>query len=173
MKSSLFKEVIFTRIHARLLILFCSLMAAVAGVLGPFFQKEFIDLLTGVHSNVALVKIDSPLLLVFIAFICVLAAQALSQLTNYLSSREAIIMQRIFGERLYKKTLNLRIDTMSHRPVGEIVALYATDVPGATVFLDQTLPSGCSTLFPLILAPFAISYLFERSEEHTSELQSH
>lgn len=159
---SLFAEVAFTRPHARLLILGCSLVAAVMGLLGPFFQKEFIDLLTGSQSEMPVTHIfESPLTYVMGAFVCVLVAQAFSQLTNFLSAKEALYMQRVFARRLYEKTLNLRVDTMSGRPVGEIVSLYATDVQGATVFLDQTLPAGSSTLFPLILAPFAISYLFD------------
>lgn len=159
---SLFSEVAFTRPHARILILACSLVAAVMGLLGPFFQKEFIDTLTGAQSAIPGAHFfDSPLMYVVGAFVCVLVAQAFSQLTNFLSAKEALYMQRVFARRLYEKTLNLRVDTMSGRPVGEIVSLYATDVQGATVFLDQTLPAGSSTLFPLILAPFAISYLFD------------
>ncbi|WP_413557724.1 ABC transporter ATP-binding protein [Bdellovibrio sp. HCB209] len=158
---SLLAEVVFTRWHARLVILGCSLLAALFGIIGPFFQKEFIDMLTGTQTKLHLFEVSSPLWYVLGAFLCVLASQAFSQLVNYLSSKEALFMQRVFAERLYSKTLNLRVDTMSHRPVGEIVSLYATDVPGATVFLDQTLPAGASTLFPLILSPFAISVLFD------------
>lgn len=159
--KSLFGEIIFTRFHARLVILLCSLLAAVFGLLGPFFQKEFIDQLTGVQTKLHFFNFSTPLWHIVGAFVCILSAQAFSQLTNYLSAKEALFMQRVFAERLYRKTLNLRVDTMSHRPVGEIVSLYATDVQGATVFLDQTLPAGASTLFPLLLAPSAISLLFD------------
>lgn len=158
---SLFAEVVFTRFHARILVLLSSLIAAVLALLGPFFQKEFIDQLTGVESKLHFVQFANPLGYILGAFACVLAAQAFSQLTAYLSIREALHMQKVFAQRLYEKTLHLRVDTMSGKPVGEIVSLYATDVPGATVFLDQTLPAGCSTLFPLILAPYAISVLFD------------
>lgn len=161
MKRSLFSEVVFTRFHARILILLSSLVAALFGILGPFFQKEFVDRLTATPSTLHLIEFTSPLAYVVGAFFCVLLAQAFSQATNYLSIRESLYMQRVFGKRLYEKTLNLRVDTMSGRPVGEIVSLYATDVQGATVFLDQTLPAGCSTLFPLLLAPFALSVLFD------------
>lgn len=159
--KSLFAEVVFTRLHARFAVLFCSLLGAVLGLMGPFFQKEFIDQLTGVESKLHFIQFDHTLTYVLGAFVCVLSAQAFAQLTNFLSVREALYMQRVFAKRLYDKTLHLRVDTMSGRPVGEIVSLYATDVQGATVFLDQTLPAGASTLFPLILAPFAISLLFD------------
>ncbi|MFV8249740.1 ABC transporter ATP-binding protein [Bdellovibrio bacteriovorus] len=159
--KSLFAEVVFTRIHARITVLICSLVAAILGLMGPFFQKEFIDQLTGVESKLHFIQFNHTLSYIIGAFFCVLLAQAFSQLTNFLSVREALHMQKVFAKRLYNKTLHLRVDTMSGRPVGEIVSLYATDVQGATVFLDQTLPAGASTIFPLILAPFAISLLFD------------
>lgn len=158
--KSLFRDIILTRFHARLLILLCSLLAAVFGLCSPFLQKEFIDRLTGSPETFHFLSQSSPVYYVVLAFGAVLLAQGFSLLTNYLGVREAVFMQRVFAERLYDKTLGLRVDTMSHRPLGEIVAIYATDVPGATVFLDQTLPAGASTAFPLILAPFAISFLF-------------
>lgn len=108
-----------------------------------------------------LVSDDNPLLLIFLAFLCLLIAQGFLQLTNYLGYLEALRMQRRFAERLYDKMLSLRADTMSQRPIGEIVSLYATDIPGATMFLEQTLPSGATTLFPLLLAPFALSMYFD------------
>lgn len=159
--KSLFTEVVFTRLHARITVLVCSLIAAVLGLLGPFFQKEFIDQLTGVESRLHFIQFDHTLTYIIGAFFCVLLAQAFTQLTNFLSVREALYMQKVFAKRLYDKTLHLQVDTMSGRPVGEIVSLYATDVQGATVFLDQTLPAGASMLFPLILSPFAISLLFD------------
>ncbi len=162
---SLFKEVIYTRFYARIFILLSSFCSALFGLFGPFFQKEYVDRLTGVQGKISVLAHfppeTSPLWLILSAFFCILVAQAFIQMTNYLGTREALVLQRIFAERLYKKTLNMQVDTMSHRPVGEIVSLYATDVQGATVFLDQTLPAGASTLFPLLLAPFAISLLFE------------
>lgn len=158
--KSLFSEVLFTRFYARILILFFSFLATVLGLMGPFFQKEFIDQLTGVESHLHWIQFRNPLFYIVGAFSCVILAQAFSQLTTYLSVREALHMQKIFAQRLYEKTLHLQVDTMSGKPVGEIVALYATDVQGATVFLDQTLPAGASAFFPLILAPFAISLIF-------------
>lgn len=162
--SSLFKELIVTRWQWRLAILSTSFLAAGMGLVAPFLQKEFVDRLTLANqaktSLEVLENIPTPYF-VALAFICLLLAQAFQQLTAWLGSRESFLMQQIFAKKIYDKTLSLRVDTMTHRPIGEIVQLYATDVPGATVFLDQTLPAGATTLFPLILAPFAIGYLFE------------
>ena len=162
--SSLFKELIITRWPWRLTIVLTSFLAAGMGLIAPFFQKEFVDRLTLAQPPQAsfafLENISTPSF-VALAFVCLLLAQAFQQLTAWLGSRESFLMQQVFAKKIYDKTLSLRVDTMTHRPIGEIVQLYATDVPGATVFLDQTLPAGATTLFPLILAPFAIGYLFE------------
>lgn len=162
-KKSVFLELCLSRLEWRLLIVFCSLLTATFGLIGPFLQKEFIDRLT-LHTSPWSVYFfgNFPILgFIVLAFVCILFSQFFSQLTTWLGARESFIMQRVFAQKIYDKTLSLRIDTISKRPIGEIVQLYATDVPGSTVFLDQTLPSGASTIFPLILAPFAISYLFE------------
>jgi ATP-binding cassette subfamily B multidrug efflux pump len=160
--SSLLIEVLFSRPWARILILLSSLCAAFFGLLAPYFQKEFIDGLLGNQSRlVHLIDTHQPLLLIGTAFLCLLTAQAFAQITNYLGYYEALIMQRKLSDRLYDKMLSLRTDTMSQRPVGEVVSIYATEVPGSTVFLEQTLPSGAATLFPLILAPFALSMIFQ------------
>lgn len=163
--NSLLREVFFTRIEWRLLIILSSLITAILGLLGPFFQKEFVDRLTNhVTPWSAHFFAEFPVLgFIGLAFICILLGQIFQQLTAWLGSRESFLMQRIFAQKVYDKTLSLRVDTMTHRPIGEIVQLYAQDVPGATVFLDQTLPSGASTLFPLILAPVALSLLFDIS----------
>ena len=44
-------EVIRTRFWARVLILSTSLIAAFLGLLAPYFQKEFIDTLTGQNTG--------------------------------------------------------------------------------------------------------------------------
>lgn len=154
-------DVIFTRPHARLLIVLSSLVATVFALFGPYFQKLFIDALTGHPDALAFGLNAGPLTFIALAFVCVLVAQVFFQLANYLGMRESIHLQGVFSQRLYEKTLDLRVDTMSSRPVGEIIQIYATDIPGSTVFLEQTLPAGASTLFPLILAPFAISLIYD------------
>lgn len=161
--SPLLTEVLFFRPWARIAILATSLAAAFFGLLAPYFQKEFIDSLLGTQSSrlIHLLDTQNTLGLIAAAFACLLIAQALNQLTNYLGYSESLIMQRKLSDRLYNKMLSLRADTMTQRPVGEIVSIYATDIPGATIFLEQTIPSGASTLFPLILAPFALSLIFD------------
>ncbi len=157
----LIHDVLFTRLHARILIVLSSLVATIFALFAPYFQKFFIDELTGQPSLLPFGFQASPLMLILLAFFCVFLSQIFFQLTNYLGMCESIHLQSVFSRRLYEKTLDLRVDTMSNRPVGEIIQLYATDIPSSTVFLEQTLPSGASTIFPLILAPFAISLIYD------------
>lgn len=157
----LIHDVIFTRFHARLLIIMSSLVATVVGLFGPYFQKLFIDTLIGQTEILPFGLAAQPLTFIFLAFACVLLSQIFFQLANYLGIKESLHLQGVFSRRLYEKTLDLRVDTMSSRPVGEIIQIYSTDVPGSTVFLEQTLPAGASTFFPLLLAPFAISLIYD------------
>ncbi|MBS1969774.1 MAG: ABC transporter ATP-binding protein/permease [Bdellovibrionales bacterium] len=154
-------DVIFTRIHARLLIVLSSLAATIFALFGPYFQKLFVDALTGQPTLLPMGLHAGPIALIALAFISVFASQVLFQASNYLGMSESVHMQGVFSQRIYQKTLDLRVDTMSSRPVGEIIQIYATDIPGSTILLEQTLTAGASTLFPLILAPFAISLIYD------------
>ena len=158
--SSLLSVIFFHRLRYRFFILGGSFLSAFFGILAPYFQKEFVDTLTG-HGNSPLHFLNlTPLHFIFLAFACYLISQAFIQWTNYIGSSEALIVQRILSDRLYQKTLSLKVDTLSSKPLGELVQLYAADIPGSTVFLDQTLPFGASTLFPLLIAPLALVMMF-------------
>lgn len=154
-------DVIFTRPYVRLLIVLSSLTATVFALGAPYFQKLFVDALTGQATMLPMGLQAGPTILIVLAFICVFASQVLFQASNYLGMNESVHMQGVFSQRIYQQTLDLRVDTMSSRPVGEIIQIYATDIPGSTILLEQTLTAGASTLFPLILAPFAISLIYD------------
>tara|TARA_B110001454_G_scaffold219202_1_gene252025 strand:+ start:116061 stop:117851 length:1791 start_codon:yes stop_codon:yes gene_type:complete len=160
--KSLTKYVLLNRLPYRLLILGTSLVAAFLGILSPYFQKSFIDSVMYDHSYLpSFLKFDSPLPYLFLAVFFLVLSQLLNQLTNYIGVKEALFMQKQIGEKIYDKMLSLKLDTMTKRPLGEIVSLYATDVSGATVYLDQTLPSGSSTFFPLLITPFVLVNFFD------------
>jgi ATP-binding cassette subfamily B multidrug efflux pump len=162
MVKKLFRLILLHRWPWRLVIILLSFLGALLGILGPYLQKHFIDRLLAVPS-LEIFGFEnelSPLILVTLAFGCLLLTQALGFLANYLGMREAIILQRLLSEQIYKKTLSLRPDSLQGKTVGEMVAVYATDVMGATIFIEQSLPTGASTLFPLILAPLGLHLLF-------------
>ena len=70
-------------------------------------------------------------------------------------------MQRRLSQKLYDHSLTIRSDSLNGKSVGEIVSLYATDIPGSTVFLEQSLPTGASIFFPFVLAPWFLATFFE------------
>jgi ATP-binding cassette subfamily B multidrug efflux pump len=161
-------EVLFHRPLARLLILFTAFLSAVFGILTPLFQKEFIDGMMQKSSTQVEALLPwsgliphSNLYALIFGFAALLLAQFFSQITNYIGVNEAVVLQKIWGQRLYRKILSLRSDTLLQKPVGELVSIYATDVSAATVLLDQSIPVGTALLFPLILGPMAIYYLFK------------
>lgn len=167
-KREILQYILFTRWPARVAILALSFSATVFGILGPFFQKEFVDSLTGkspllksYFPHSALWSNPVPLLFLVLSFACLFLFLFFSTSANYLGGRESILMQQLLGQRLYHHILRLRSDSLKGRPIGDFVSVYATDIPGATVLLDQSLPLGAGILFPLILAPLALVYLFE------------
>lgn len=145
-----------------MLILATSCLAAVLGILSPYFQKGFIDYLIYNRSYLpTFLTFNHPLPYLLLAVFFLILSQLFSQITNYIGVKESLHMQKFVGQKIYDKMLSLKLDSMTQRPLGEIVSLYATDVSGATVYLDQTLPSGSSTFFPLLITPFVLVTFFD------------
>ncbi|MDZ4081496.1 MAG: ABC transporter ATP-binding protein/permease [Bdellovibrionales bacterium] len=147
-----------------------SLVSAVAGLAAPFFQKVFVDRLTGVspetqYGNTWLATVESflfsyhPLYLLGTAFGFMLFTQWISTLTGWIGLRESVKRQEIIGEVVYQKTLSLRQDQTVGQTVGEVVSIYATDVVGSTAIVDQTIPLGAGVIFPFICAPIAVQLI--------------
>ncbi len=141
------KVVFFDRPHFRLLILFLSLLAALLGLAVPYYQKQF------------LMSIDYPALAICVSLS--LAYLILNQLTLFVGQSESIQAQRKLAEILYKHNLEMKPLTLQKRSIGEIVSLYSVDIPSLTVWLEQSLPYGLTTLFPLILTPFFLYFFYE------------
>lgn len=140
-----------------------SLCAAIFGILGPYFQKHFVDQLLGYQESVQLgifrgLSIELSLLLTFAMFIC---ASAFGIFSQWVAIREGNIAQRILSDALYRKILSLRSDSLEGRPVGELVSLYAVDVPSSVTIVEQSLPTGAAILFPILIVPVALVFLFD------------
>lgn len=159
---SVLRLILFQRLRARLVILAISLLAALFGLATPYFQKLFID--SFAEQKTILPDFthydQSPLFLIVIAFFLMVIAQGFNLLSSYLGNKEAILAQKKIGEFLYEKMLSLKRDSRNARPVGETVSIFATEIPGATMLVEQVLPMGAGIFFPLILAPAAIHYLY-------------
>jgi ABC-type multidrug transport system fused ATPase/permease subunit len=146
--------------------LFVSLCASIAGIISPLLQKIFIDqLLKTSDPNSIVFKLHlndySPLYFIFSSFLFIIIAQMLSLYASYLGMMESRYLQEKLSEMVYLKTLSIHTDSLKGKTVGEMVALYATDVMGATIFLEQTIPSGAATIFPLIIAPTVLYYIYD------------
>lgn len=153
-------EILFTRFWVRALMLTMGLLSAVCGLLGPLFQKVFLDRLSGAAQFSFLqfesVNQISQWGLLVLTFLSLLGALAFYQGVIYLGTRESLWMQRHLSQRLYDHTLSLRTESLHGKPVGEIVSIYTIDVPGATILLEQSLPQFLGILFPLLLGPWAL-----------------
>lgn len=164
-RSSLLLQSIFLRWHWRVLVLFVAFLSALAGLASPLFQKLFIDRLLGarsfVHtwSAVSWTQHAHPVALIGVAFVFTLLAQSFSLLSTYIAVNEGLILQRRFSDRLYRKMLSIRTDSLGSTAIGEVVSIYATDIPGGTALIDQVAPMLASIVFPLAFAPLAIKVI--------------
>lgn len=153
---------LFHRRKARALIVLLSLLGACFGVASPFFQKIFVDRLSGAEVP-AMRGMNVPdfsvVTAIGLAFVCTLLAQAIALIVNYLCTREGTILQKRLSEDLYRKMLSIRTDSMGSTTVGEVVSLYATDVPGSTALIDQVLPMATTIFFNILIAPIAIIWI--------------
>lgn len=147
-----------------------SLFSAIAGLAAPFFQKDFVDYLTNVrpetqYGDTLLASLETalfqlhPIWLLVAAFVSMLLTQWIGTFTGWLGIREAVKRQEIIGEVVYQKTLSLRQDQTLGQTVGEAVSIYATDVPGSTALVDQTIPLGAGVVFPFVCAPIAVQMI--------------
>lgn len=138
-KKDLIFFILLQRAPHRLLIIFLALSSSITGLLIPIFQKEFV-------SSLSLQQLFFATALTFVSFTCF-------QLTNFFGQKEALITQGNLAQVLYSHIINLKY-LSSLKTVGEKVALYTTDIPSATMWLEQSLPYFLTTFFPLILAPY-------------------
>lgn len=140
------KILFLERFHYRILIILLSLSSALLGLSVPYYQKIFVQDLA-----------NSSLLICILLSLAYLAA---NQLALFVGQNESIHAQRKLSALLYKHNLKLKPLTLQNRSVGEVVSLYATDVPSLTVWLEQSLPYGLTTLFPLVLTPFFLHHFY-------------
>ncbi len=139
--------ILFDRWQIRILIMFLALLGTFAGLAVPYFQREFLTQLE-----------PQPLL------ICTglaLGSFLFLQMTNFLGQRESLIAQQKLSRWLYQHILNLKSQATQSKSIGEMVALYTTDIPSGTMWLEQTIPYALTTAFPLILAPIFLNLLYD------------
>lgn len=149
-RRELIRFIITFRWPFRLLIFALALIASVSGLLVPFYQKKFIEALD-------LMDLFICSVLTLISFMCF-------QLTIYVGTREALFCQSKLSQFLYEHILNLKfINSNSkdaNKTTGEKVALYTTDIPSGTMWLEQSLPYILTTFIPLALTPYFLKRFY-------------
>jgi ATP-binding cassette subfamily B multidrug efflux pump len=145
--KTILKTIFIDRPHYRVLILVLSVFSALFGLAVPYYQKIFST------------QLDYISLAICVALS--LGYLALNQLTLFVGQNESIKAQRKLAKILYRHNLYLKPLTLQKRSVGEVVSLYASDVPSATVWLEQSLPYGLTTIIPLALTPLFLYYFYE------------
>lgn len=145
-QKEILRIVFLNRFQYRIYIVLFALLSSFCGVLLPYFQKEF-----SIHVDYLNLAYCVFLALVYFGF---------NQLTAFIGQSESIHAQKTLAEKIYAQNLKLKTQALQSRNVGEIVSLYTTDVPSVTVWLEQTLPYGFTTLFPLILTPWFLNSFY-------------
>ncbi len=152
---------LISRWPAIVLMVIGSFAAALVGLAAPFFQKLFVDRLT--HKELAVFSDwfvgAHPLWILAMAFGAMILTQWLITATSWIGIWQSVKVQELLGLAIYRKALSMRLDQATRQPVGETVSIYATDVTGATSFLDQTIPLGAGIVFPFICAPIAVQVI--------------
>ena len=137
----------YNRFRYRLLIVFLALLSSISGLLLPYFQKEF-----SVQLDLFTLALCVLLSLIFFGF---------NQWAAYIGQVESLFAQKKLAEKIYLHNLELKQLVLQEKSIGEIVSLYTSDVPSLTVWLEQSMPYGFTTLFPLVLTPCFLFYFYE------------
>lgn len=146
-RKKIFNLIFFDRFIFRILILFLSIFAALFGLALPYYQKNFST------------QLDTTTLVICVGLS--FGYLIFNQLTLFIGQSESVKAQKKLAETLYTHQLKLNSITLQTQSVGEVVSLYTSDVPSLTVWLEQSLPYGLTTLFPLILTPVFLDYFYD------------
>ena len=145
-QKELIHIIFFNRFRYRLLIVLLALLSSICGLLLPYYQKEF-------STDLNLLSLTYCVLLSLIFF-------GFNQWAAYVGQSESIFAQKKLAEKIYQHNLELKQLVLQDKSIGEIVSLYTSDVPSLTVWLEQSMPYGFTTLFPLILTPWFLYYFY-------------
>ncbi|PWU13047.1 MAG: ABC transporter permease [Bdellovibrio sp.] len=169
--QELLRQILLSRPLMRVALVALSAVATCAGLAAAFFQKGFVDSVGGeaatgviLGESAFLMGIElHPLIWLMLGFLALLLSLSLAQAVNTVGAYESVVMQRRLSERLYRTVLSLQSSQLRSKTVGEIVAVYTTDIPGCCIFLEQSLPQGFSIVFPILLSPFVLIFYFHLS----------
>jgi ATP-binding cassette subfamily B multidrug efflux pump len=142
----------------RFLIIGLACLSAVFGLLGPYYQKLFVD--DVLHKSGSTLPIRDLVLYIFLAFVALLFSQVFGVLCKLVCSREAVVINRWLSKGLYRHGIQLSQASRRSRPTGEFVNIFAQDVSAVTMMVDELLPNAVMSLIPFVAAPIAVGYYF-------------
>lgn len=142
----LIQKVFLNRISHKLFIVFLAMTAGLCGLLTPYYQRHFLES----AQTFELLQAAGLMLISLMAY----------QLTIYLSQKETVRAQKHLASLLYEHILQLSSFSKMTKTTGELVSQYTTDIPSATMWLEQTLPYFLTTALPLIFTPLFLKFAY-------------
>jgi ATP-binding cassette, subfamily B, multidrug efflux pump len=136
-----------------------ALLATLLGLVAPYCQKLFLDLLLG-HSdwNAAIgVSVHGALILsISLSFAGMLMTQMALVGLRVTCAKAGVDFQRELSNEIYLHCLRLTGQARGSRTIGDLVTYYTQDIGAAVSLLEDFLPSLLSSVIPFIVAPLAV-----------------
>lgn len=158
-------QVLSHRPRMKVAIISVALMATLLGLVAPFFQKLFLDIMLGHHTahfEEAVGGTTNALIVtISIACLSMLLAQATTVGLRILCAKAGTLLQNDLSREIYLHSLRLTGLARSTKTVGEMVNFYTQDISAAVALIEDFLPSLLSSIIPFIAAPLAVHYFFD------------
>ncbi|MBC7533738.1 MAG: ABC transporter ATP-binding protein [Oligoflexus sp.] len=151
-------RILSSRPAMRALIIGLACLSALCGLLGPYFQKLFVDsVLEGSGDGL---PVKDLVFYISLAFLALLLSQAFGVICKLVCSREGVVINRWLSRSLYVHGLKLSQASRRSRPTGEFVNIFSQDVSAVTMMVDELLPVTVMSFIPFVAAPIAVGYYF-------------
>lgn len=164
-KRRLALKVLTLRPRAKIFIVAAAAFSAICGLIAPYFQKIFLDILLGhppsdLNPLSGLSTKDSLIAAILCAFLGMIVSQLAAVLLRVYCAREGVILNGQLAREIYTHALRLTGQARSSKTIGEMVNFFTQDVSAAVALIEDFLPSTLQSIIPLILAPIAVHFYF-------------
>ena len=158
-------HVLSHRPRLKVVIISIATLATLLGLIAPFLQKLFLDIMLGHHVQQleGAVGGTTNALVVTILGACLTMtlAQATTVVLRILCARAGTYLQNDLSREIYLHSLRLTGLARSTKTVGEMVNYYTQDISAAVALIEDFLPSLLSSIIPFIVAPLAVHFFFD------------
>ena len=164
-KRFLALKVLTLRPRAKIFIIAAAAFSAICGLVAPYFQKIFLDILLGhppsdLNALSGLTTHQSLLAAIVCAFFGMIISQLAAVILRVYCAREGAILNGQLAKEIYTHALRLTGQARSLKTIGEMVNFFTQDVSAAVALIEDFLPSTLQSIIPLILAPIAVNVYF-------------